>query len=253
MPRVLVLGGTSEASQLAHALAEAGVAAVFSYAGRVASPLPQPIPTRVGGFGGPAGLRAWLEAERITHVVDATHPFAAGMSRNAVDACAAAGVALLALERPAWAAQPGDRWRHVADTDAAVAALPTQPARVFLAIGRQQVAPFLARGQHWYLLRLVDPAPELAGLHGEILLARGPFTAAGDQALMQAHGITQVVAKNAGGTGAEAKLQAARALGLPVILIDRPALPARHTVGSVAEVMRWLGCDHSAHGADLGV
>lgn len=249
MPRVLVLGGTSEASQLARSLAEAGVDAVFSYAGRVAVPLPQPIPTRVGGFGGTPGLQAWLAAEHITHVVDATHPFAAQMSRHAVNACTAAGVPLLALERPAWAAQPGDRWQHVAGIDAAVAALPAGAARVFLAIGRQHVAPFLARGQHWYLLRLVDPAPELASTHGEILLARGPFTPEGDAALMTAHGITHIVAKNAGGAGAEAKLQAARSLGLPVILIDRPALPARRTVGSVAEVMGWI----AMHQADRGV
>ncbi len=243
------MGGTSEASQLARALAEAGIDAVFSYAGRVASPLPQPLPTRVGGFGGTAGLQAWLVAECITHVVDATHAFAAQMSRNAVSACAAAGVPLLALERPAWAAQPGDRWQHVPDIDTAVAALPAEPARVFLAIGRQHVTPFLARAQHWYLLRLVDPAPELALVDGEVVLARGPFTAEADQALMAAHGITHVVAKNAGGAGAEAKLVAARALGLPVILIDRPPLPQRSTVGTVPEVMRWIGL----HRADLGV
>jgi len=245
-----VLGGTSEASQLARALAEAGTDAVFSYAGRVDAPLAQPIPMRVGGFGGVAGLQAWLAAERITHVVDATHPFAAQMSRHAVLACAAAGLPLLALERPAWAAQPGDRWRHVSDIDAAVAALPTAPARVFLAIGRQHLAPFLARGHHWYLLRLVDAAPELAGLHGQVLLARGPFTAQGDEALMAAHGITHVVAKNAGGSGAEAKLTAARALGLPVILIDRPALPARQTAGTVPEVMRWITAHHVVDAAD---
>ncbi|MFZ4288241.1 cobalt-precorrin-6A reductase [Variovorax sp. HJSM1_2] len=249
MRRVLVLGGTTEASQLARALADAHIDAIFSYAGRVAAPLAQPIPTRVGGFGGAEGLQAWLAAEHISHVVDATHPFAAQMSRNAVAACAAAGVPLLALERPAWLAQAGDDWRHVADIEGAVAALPAQAARVFLAIGRQHVAPFLACVQHWFLLRLVDPAPELHLDHGEVLRARGPFTAESDTRLMQTHGITHIVAKNAGGAGAEAKLLAARALGLPVILIDRPVVPARATVGSVAEVLAWLG----AHRADLGV
>lgn len=244
-----MLGGTSEASRLARALADAGVDAVFSYAGRVAAPLAQPIPTRVGGFGGVDGLQVWLAAEHITHVVDATHPFAAQMSRNAVLACAAAGVPLLALERPAWVAQPGDDWQHVPDIDAAVAALPAEQARVFLAIGRQHIEPFLARAQHWFLLRLVDAAPELHLDHGEVVLARGPFTAEADIRLMQTHGITHIVAKNAGGAGAEAKLLAARALGLPVILIDRPALPTRRTVSSVPEVLRWLGL----HTADLGV
>ena len=120
-----------------------------------------PLPTRVGGFGGVAGLQAYLQAERISHVVDATLPFAAQMSSNAVQACTAAGVPLLALERPAWQAQSGDVWTHVADIAAAVQALPRQPARVFLAIGKQNLAPFLACAQHWYLLRLVDPVLDL--------------------------------------------------------------------------------------------
>ena len=141
-PRVLLLGGTTEASQLARALAEAEVDAIFSYAGRTAAPVAQPLPTRVGGFGGVAGLQEWLQAQRITQVVDATHPFAAQMSRNAVQACAAAGVPLLAFERPAWQPQAGDQWQCVADIADAVAALPSTPARVFLAIGRQNLLPF---------------------------------------------------------------------------------------------------------------
>jgi precorrin-6A/cobalt-precorrin-6A reductase len=239
--RVLLLGGTTEASRLAQALAQAGVDAVFSYAGRTDAPIAQPLPTRVGGFGGVAGLQAFLQAERISHVVDATHPFAAQMSSNAVQACAAAGVPLLALERPAWQAQGGDVWTHVADIAAAVQALPAEPARVFLAIGKQNLAPFLACAQHWYLLRLVDPVLDLSVARGHVVLDRGPFTLQGDRALLQAHGITHIVAKNSGGAGAEAKLVAARELGLPVILIDRPHIPSRHTVGSVPEVLHWLG------------
>lgn len=238
---MLLLGGTTEASRLAQALAQAGVDAVFSYAGRTDAPIAQPLSTRVGGFGGVAGLQAFLQAERISHVVDATHPFAAQMSSNAVQACAAAGVPLLALERPAWRAQGGDVWTHVADIDAAVQALPAEPARVFLAIGKQNLSPFLACSQHWYLLRLVDPVLDLPAARGHVVLDRGPFTLQGDRALLQAHGITHIVAKNSGGAGAEAKLVAARELGLPVILIDRPHIPSRHTVGSVPEVLRWLG------------
>jgi precorrin-6A/cobalt-precorrin-6A reductase len=239
--RVLLLGGTTEASRLAQALAQAGVDAVFSYAGRTDAPIAQPLPTRVGGFGGVAGLQAFLQAERITHVVDATHPFAAQMSSNVVLASSAAGVPLLALERPAWQAQSRDKWTHVADIDAAVQALPAESARVFLAIGKQNLSPFLACSQHWYLLRLVDPVLDLPAARGHVVLDRGPFTLQGDRALLQAHGITHIVSKNSGGAGAEAKLVAARELGLPLILIDRPHIPSRHTVGSVPEVLRWLG------------
>ena len=233
---------------MAHALAVAGMDAVFSYAGRTEAPIAQPLPTRVGGFGGVAGLQTWLRGQGITHVVDATHPFAAQMSHNAITACAATSIALLALERPAWVPQAGDKWYSVPDIDAVVAALPEAPARVFLAIGRQNLAPFAACPQHHYLLRLVDAAPDLPLPQAEVVLARGPFTVEGDRSLMQAHGITHVVAKNAGGSGAAGKLAAARALGLPVILIDRPAIAARTTVASVAEVMDWM----SAHPADLG-
>jgi precorrin-6A/cobalt-precorrin-6A reductase len=239
--RVLLLGGTTEASRLAQVLAQAGVDAVFSYAGRTDAPIAQPLPTRVGGFGGVVGLQAFLQAERISHVLDATHPFAAQMSSNAVQACAAAAVPLLALERPAWQAQVGDVWTHVADIAGAVKVLPVEPARVFLAIGKQNLSPFLACAQHWYLLRLVDPVLDLPAARGHVVLDRGPFTLQGDRALLQAHSITHIVSKNSGGAGAEAKLVAARELGLPVILIDRPHIPSRHTVGSVPEVLRWLG------------
>ncbi len=255
IPRVLVLGGTTEASRLAQALADAQVDAIFSYAGRTESPLPQPLPVRVGGFGGVDGLRAWLLEQHISHVVDATHPFAAQMSRNAVAACAATGIPLLALERPAWQSQVGDHWQHVPDIESAVRALPEAPARVFLAIGRQHLTPFLALPQHWFLLRLVDASVELPPERGHIVLSRGPFTVANDTALLQQHRITHIVAKNSGGSGAEAKLHAARALGLPVTLIDRPAIPPRPTVARVEDVLRWIAGFHGSTGvaAERGV
>lgn len=243
--RVLLLGGTTEASQLARALNEAGVDATFSYAGRTESPVVQPLPTRVGGFGGAIGLQNWLQAQCITHVVDATHPFAAQMSGNALQACSAAGVPLLAFERPAWTAQTGDQWQCVADTAAAVAALPQQPARVFLAIGRQNLLPFAQCPQHHYLLRLVDALPTVPLPKAQVVVARGPFTVEGDRALLQAHGITHVVAKNSGGVGAAAKLQAARVLSLPVILINRPEIAQRHTAATVVQVMAWLSGNHA--------
>ncbi|WP_027259767.1 cobalt-precorrin-6A reductase [Leisingera aquimarina] len=241
MTRILLLGGTSEASSLAKTLAESGADAVFSYAGRTAKPVSQPLPTRVGGFGGVDGLAAYLKAEAITHVVDATHPFAAQMSTNAVQACETAGVNLCAFERPAWQAGEGDTWVHVGTIGEAVDALPEAAAQVFLAIGKQNLTQFAAKPQHHYLLRLVDePEAPLPLPHTTVEIARGPFDAVDDTALMQRHGITHVVAKNAGGMGAAAKLTAARGLGLPVILIGRPQVPVRPILGSVAEVMAWL-------------
>jgi precorrin-6A/cobalt-precorrin-6A reductase len=246
MRRILLLGGTTEASALARALAAAGVEAVFSYAGRTEAPVAQPLPLRIGGFGGVAGLVDYLRAERIGAVVDATHPFAAQMSRNAVEACGLAGVPLVALERPAWVAQTGDSWRHVPDIAGAIAALPEAAARVFLAIGKQNLSGFAGLPHH-YLLRLVD-APEAPPLPDcTVVLARGPFEVAGDLALLRQHRIGWIVAKNSGGAGAAAKLIAARELSLQVIMIERPALPLRRVLGSVAEVMAWL-----SH-ADLGV
>lgn len=215
--------------------------AVFSYAGRTAHPVSQPLPTRVGGFGGIEGFAAYLEAENITHVVDATHPFAAQMSSNAVHACEAAGVPLCAFERPAWQAGEGDQWLHTDSIEEAVNALPDTPARVFLAIGKQNLTQFAAKPHHHYLLRLVDaPEADLPLPHTTVEIARGPFDAAGDTALLQRHAITHVVAKNAGGAGAAAKLTAARNLALPVIMIGRPEVPERPVMGSVAEVMAWL-------------
>ena len=246
--RVLLLGGTTEASRMAETLRDAGVAAVFSYAGRTRAPMAQPLPTRVGGFGGVEGLVRYLQSESISHVIDATHPFAAGMSRNAHEACHRAGVPLIRLERPAWTPQTGDDWKLFPTLEDIPAALPDAPARVFLAIGKQQIGLFAARPQHHYLLRLVDaPDGPLPVPDAVVVVARGPFETAEDRALMEAHGITHVVAKNGGGRGARAKLDAARSLGLPVLMAARPDLPGA-ALPEVAEVMHWL-----AHSADRGV
>lgn len=225
---------------MARALAERDVDAVFSYAGRVASPKAQPLPTRVGGFGGVAGLVQYLQEHTITHVVDATHPFAAQMSWNAFEACQKAGAELIALTRPAWQAQAGDRWTHVADIEGAVNALDGDPKRVLLALGKLNVPAFAAQPQHHYMLRLVDePETPPALPNHTVVVARGPFDVAGDRALMQEHGIALVVCKNAGGIGAEAKLTAARELGVPVIMIDRPNLPPRSEVATVGAILEW--------------
>ena len=240
--RTLILGGTADANSLAVAIARAGIDAVYSYGGRTAAPDEQPLPTRIGGFGGVSGLADYLRHESITHVVDATHPFAAEMSRNAIAACAQTATPLLALERAPWDKTSGDRWIEVADVVSAVAALPDSPTRVFLAIGRQHVAPFGARPQHAYTLRFVDPPDERLPLPGaDVIVSRGPFTLESELALMRARSIAWIVARNSGGGGARAKIDAARALGLPVIMISRPQLPERLRVESVAEVMQWLG------------
>ncbi|MEM6657033.1 MAG: cobalt-precorrin-6A reductase [Pseudomonadota bacterium] len=249
MANLLILGGTTEAGSLARAIAEQGIKATYSYAGRVDTPRPQPLPVRVGGFGGRDGLVRYLRDNSVTHLVDATHPFAAQISRNAVAACEEAGVHLSALTRPRWVAQNGDRWRHVPSIPAAVAALAGPAQRVFLAVGRMHLAEFTEQSQHHYLLRLVDRPDSIPLARYDMVVARGPFSVEQDLALLQRHKIDLVVSKNAGGTGARAKLDAARALGLPVLMIDRPVLPQRRELSGVAQVLEWLA--HS--GVNLGV
>lgn len=220
---------------------------MLSYAGRVESPRAQPIPTRTGGFGGAEGLARFLTDGGFTRLIDATHPFAAQMSRNAIAAADLAGIPLIALEREPWQATAGDTWISVPDIAAAALALPEAPARVFLAIGRMHLDQFAQAPQHHYLLRLVDQPEALPLPDAHAIIARGPFGLADDLALLRTHRITHIVAKNAGGHGARAKIDAARELGLPVIMIDRPALPYRRIARSVDEVMAWL------HSTDLGV
>ena len=242
--RALVLGGTGDANQLAAALARANIDAIYSYAGRTQIPLGHALPTRIGGFGGASGLADFIREARITHVIDATHPFAAEMSRHAVEACTAAATPLLALERAPWTRTADDRWIEVADIAAAVAALPDAPTRVFLAIGRQHLAPFVAKPQHAYTLRLVDaPDGALPLPDAEVVVSRGPFTREDDRELMQTRGIAWLVARNAGGDGARAKIDAARELKLPVIMIARPELPERPRVERVEDVLAWLSHD----------
>lgn len=221
---------------------------MLSYAGRTEAPRAQAIPTRVGGFGGIEGLADHMTREGVTHLVDATHPFAARISANAIAAAELAGVKLLAMTRPAWDACAGDRWIRVADTAEAVAALGSEAARIFLALGRQTIGDFADAAQHFYLLRFVDAAEVPALPRHHLVVDRGPFTLAGELALLREHRIEVIVAKNAGGAGARAKLDAARELGLPVVMIDRPFIPDRPQVESVAAVLDWLD-----HGVVRGV
>jgi precorrin-6A/cobalt-precorrin-6A reductase len=243
--RILILGGTIEARLLAEALAaRPGLAITLSLAGRTAKPLPQPVPIRVGGFGGVEGLANFLHAEKIDALIDATHPYAATISANAAEAARATDVKLLALQRAAWTKVDGDSWIEVATIDEAVRALGQAPRRVFLALGRKELQPFTAAPQHVYLIRSVDPVdPPLSVPHAIYIAARGPFGEAEDRALLKRHRIDAVVAKNSGGSATYGKIAAARTLQLPVIMLTRPALPEAQSVATVEEVLAWL--DHA--------
>jgi precorrin-6A/cobalt-precorrin-6A reductase len=243
MPRILILGGSTEARQLAERLADrADLAVTLSLAGRTMTPTPQPVPVRLGGFGGSQGLADYLAAMRIDVLVDATHPYAAMISANAVRAAALAKVPLVALRRPAWVAVPGDRWTDVADTAGAVAALGRVPRHVFLALGRQEIAPFAVAPQHRYLVRSVDPVtPPLDVPHAVYVTGRGPFAETDERGLLTRHRIDTIVAKNSGGSATYGKIAAARALGLAVVMLRRPALPQVAAVETVADAVAAIG------------
>lgn len=222
--------------------------ATYSYAGVTQTRRVSPLPTRVGGFGGVEGLMQYLREQRITQVIDATHPFAAQMSRNAISACAALDIPLLAMERPAWQARPGDQWRHVPDMAAAAQALVPNWQRVFLAIGRKQLAAFAPRAaRHRFVLRVIDQTDEplpLPASRCEVLIARGPFALADECALLQRHAIDCIVSKNAGGADTYAKIEAARELRIPVVMVDRPQLPPRRRCETPQQAMEWLASLH---------
>jgi precorrin-6A/cobalt-precorrin-6A reductase len=242
--KILILGGTAEARALAGALADReGVSVTLSLAGRTAEPVPHPVPVRRGGFGGAEGLARYLREEHIEILIDATHPYAAAISANAARA-ELAGIAMLALRRPPWKKIAGDIWIEAASMQAAVAAIGAAPRRVFLALGRKEIQPFAKAPQHFYLVRSVDPVdPPLAVPHASYITARGPFTEEDDRALLRQHEIDIVVAKNSGGAASYGKIAAARTLGLPVIMLTRPALPDVPFVSSVEEILARL--DHA--------
>ena len=240
--RVLVLGGTSEASGLARALAgRPGVEVTTSFAGRTSAPVAAAGRTRVGGFGGPEGLARHLRDASVDVLVDATHPFAARMRWHAASAAAAAGVPRLRLERPAWQPVPGDRWVPVADLDAAAAAVAAGGhRRVLLTTGRTELAPFAACPDTWFLVRSVEPPDPLPLPRAEVLLARGPFTVEGELGLLAAHAIDAVVTKNSGGDATAAKLTAARRRGVPVVIVERPPSPPGPHAPTVADALAWM-------------
>jgi precorrin-6A/cobalt-precorrin-6A reductase len=250
---LLILGGTGEASGLAARLAgDPRFHPVLSLAGVTVNPRLPDIPWRSGGFGGVAGLTQYLAAQNIQALIVATHPFAVQMRANAAAAGRAMHIPLLFIERPPWQPQGDDNWQKVADMAQAAAALGETPRRVLLTIGRKDLAPFTAAPWHDYIIRSVDaPPPEVLPPRARIITARGPFTAAQDRQLLIEHRIKVIVTKNSGGTATESKLLAARALGLPVIMVARPAWPDVTGLNAAkawdaAGALAWLEALHHA-------
>lgn len=238
---ILVLGGTAEARALAQRLDDAGRPVVSSLAGRVARPRLPAGEVRIGGFGGPDRLAAWLREHRVVAVVDASHPFAERISASAAQAAPAAGVPLLRVERPGWSARPGDDWRRVPDLGAAAAKIDQLGAhRVFLTSGRQGLAAFAPLAAPWFLIRCVDPPDGALPPRREVVLDRGPYDLDGERALLARHDIDLLVTKDSGGDHTAPKLDAARERGIPVVMVDRPARPDVPTVATVEEALAWL-------------
>lgn len=241
--RVLILGGTSEARELAKQLDERGVSAVSSLAGRVSNPASPVGEVRIGGFGGVAGLVDHLRASPVDVLVDATHPFAATISAHAALASAETGTRLVALRRPGWTAEDGDRWQRVPTIEAAAAVVHASPSgTVFVTTGRRDLAAFAGDVEHHYLVRTVDPPEPPVPERMTLVLDRGPYTLDGELALMRAHDVRMLVTKDSGGELTSAKLAAARELGMPVVMIDRPPLPdGVEVVSTVGDTLTRLG------------
>ncbi len=236
--RVLLLGGTAEGRALAKTL-HPRVDIVSSLAGRVPEPALPVGPVRVGGFGGVEGLRRWLREEGIDAVIDATHPFAATMTAHAAQACGELEIPHLVLARPAW--EPGDAIVVESDTTAAETVAKERFSRVFLTTGRSGTRVF-ADSNAWFLIRAVtEPDPASLPRRHQLVLSRGPYDYDGEVALLREHRIDALVTKNSGGNLTRAKLNAAAALGIPVVMVARPPLPAGvNVVGSVEQAAEWL-------------
>ncbi|AGB75193.1 MULTISPECIES: cobalt-precorrin-6A reductase [Rhizobium] len=244
--RILILGGTTEARALATALASrADLELVLSLAGRTTDPAPQPVPVRSGGFGGAEGLARYIRDEKIDLLIDATHPFAARISANAAAAAAQCHVSALALRRPAWVPVEGDDWLSVHSVSQAIAALGEAPLRVFLATGRQEAHQANAAPQHHYWVRSVDPVePPLTVPHVSYIHSRGPFRLEDELQMLRQHQIEVVVAKNSGGDATYGKIEAARQLGIKVIMVERAEAAGLPVVETVEAALGWI--DHFA-------
>lgn len=222
---LLLLAGTGEARRIAWGLMDSGVKVIASLAGATRQPDPLPVTTRVGGFGGEAGFRDYIAQNKISAVLDATHPFAEAITERTARVCADLGLPYSLVVRTEWSAQDGDQWIHV-DSPQDVAAHVPSDAVVFLATGRQTLAQYANLEGRRVLARMIDPPRAPFPFEGgEFVIGRPPFSLKSEVALFEALGVTHLVVKNAGGVGGRAKLDAARALGLPVVMIKRPDLP----------------------------
>jgi precorrin-6A/cobalt-precorrin-6A reductase len=240
--RVLILGGTTEASELTRLLAaDPRFETTVSLAGRTANPKTQPVRTRIGGFGGADGLVDWLTLDATQAVVDATHPYADQISSNAVAACTRLEIPLASIIRPAWQPQPGDTWLTVANAEAAADALGPKPRRVFLTLGRLKLGAFASAPHHHYIARTIDPPGDVA-LPPDIrlLFGRGPFDLAAETTLLEREKIDLLVSKNSGGAATYAKIEAARRLGIAVVMVARPPKPYGHAFESAEAAIVWL-------------
>lgn len=235
---ILILGGTDEARRLAEELVKNDVSVMSSLAGRVARPRLPVGEVRVGGFGGPDGLAAWLSENDVKAVVDATHPFAERIGANAAKAAERTGIPLLRLARPGWQPGPGDVWHWADDLDDAARQLPGLGERVFLTSGRQGLPAFAHLDDLWFLIRCVDPPEPPLPRHHELILARGPYEVAAERALLEK--VDVLVTKDSGGPHTEAKLTAARELGKPVLVVRRPPRPRTETAETVTEAVEWV-------------
>lgn len=241
-PHILLLAGTFEARSLAKKIEERfpNIRITASFAGVVRDLPDLGVPTRIGGFGGVDGLVAFARAEGVSAFIDATHPFAAQMSRNAFEAASRLGLPLLRLERPAWSSTPEDTWKSVLDMNAAANFLPAG-SRAFLAVGRKEISAFYHRTDLIGIARMIEPPPTPLPDGWSQVLSRPPQDPDAEVSLFSKHGITHVVAKNSGGTRAYAKIEAARRLNLPVVMIERPVLPKTNCASTVSKLMVKLG------------
>src|SRR6202166_850981 len=240
--RVLILGGTTEASELARLLAtDRRFETTLSLAGRTSKPRAQPVRTRTGGFGGPDGLAAWLQQESIEAVIDATHPYADQISSNAVTDCGRLTITLDTIMRQGWHPQPGDKCRMVASAEPAADALGPEPRRVFLSLGRLELGAFAASPHHHYIARMIDP-PEGGVLPRDIrfIFDRGPFDEQAETVLLMNEKIDVLVSKNSGAAATYAKITATRRLGIPVVMIARPYKPHGHALDNAESAAKWL-------------
>jgi precorrin-6A/cobalt-precorrin-6A reductase len=239
--KLLILGGTGDALHLAERVQQIpGLAMISSLAGRTRQPVLPTGQIRTGGFGGEQGLVDYLRSNQIDFLIDATHPFARQISENASGAALTYGLPFLVLDRSAWSATADDHWLEVADHQAAADLLPQLGQRIFLTIGRQELGFYAHLQDLWFLMRSIDP-PDLPLIPpGELLLAKGPFDLAAERELLLKYQIQAIVSKNSGGEATYAKILAARELGLPVVMIQRPTIPTGERADTVDQAIKWL-------------